>query len=180
MLSRLRLATRSFTCQFRGSPWTNGARMPSSSSQFVRTMCTSNLESTETNNAAVVDASLMGPRRGPRPEDRPRGDTSRKYVKIDSSGRAFAKGSRKRAKAFVWVWEVQDDATAAITVNNKNLSEWLRGHWAHRLTVVQPFLETGTVGKYSVEARVHGGGMNGGLCCMLGTPHVCLFWIETE
>eukprot|EP00966_Prymnesium_polylepis_P194009 4497018-Prymnesium_polylepis.1 len=110
--------------------------------------------------AAGADDEPARPRRGPRPEERPVGDTSRKYVKIDKQDRAHATGSRKRATARVLLWEVEDDAAATLTVNGKNLSEWLGGHWAHRVTVMQPFLETDTVGKYSVSAFVRGGGIS--------------------
>ncbi|KAL1515451.1 hypothetical protein AB1Y20_002076 [Prymnesium parvum] len=105
------------------------------------------------------EALPTGPRRGPRPEDRPRGDTSRKYVYVDEKGRAYSTGGRKTASASVWVWETEEVPT--ITVNDMNLSDWLRGHWAYRLVVMQPFLHTNTVGKYSVKAYVKGGGLSG-------------------
>ena len=104
---------------------------------------------------------IAAPRRGPRPEDRPRGDTSRKYIKIDDEGWAYARGSRKRAVARVWVREVKEGETAQILVNGKSLSEWLTGHWAYRLNVMEPFMETNTVGKYTVNAKAHGGGLSG-------------------
>ena len=92
---------------------------------------------------------------------RPPGDTSRKYIKFDEDGRAYAEGGRKSARARAWVWEVADSEVAAISVNEKTLSEFFGGHWSHRHTVIQPFLETGTVGKYSVKVKVGGGGLTG-------------------
>ena len=35
------------------------------------------------------------------------------------------------------------------------------GHWDHRFTVLSPFFETRTAGKYSVMATVKGGGLTG-------------------
>ena len=92
---------------------------------------------------------------------RPAGDTSRKYIRIDDLGRAYATGRRKTAVARVWVWEVGDEATASVSVNGMNLSQFLGGHWALRHSVLAPFLETETAGKYSVMATVKGGGLNG-------------------
>ena len=108
-----------------------------------------------------LSAAMATPRRGPRPEDRPRGDTSRKYVKVDEEGWAYSRGSRKRAVAQVWVREVQEGETADVSVNGKSLPEWAGGHWAYRLNILEPFLETDTVGKFKVVARTRGGGMSG-------------------
>ena len=92
---------------------------------------------------------------------RPPGDTSRKWVKVDSIGRAYATGRRKTAVARVWVWPSADDELASVRVNKQNLSSFFGGHWVHRHTVLAPFFETGTAGKYSVMATVKGGGING-------------------
>lgn len=92
---------------------------------------------------------------------RPPGDTSRKWVKVDEQGRAYATGRRKTAVARVWVWETPDDQLAAVRINKQSLSRFFGGHWMQRHTVLAPFFETGTTGKYSVTATVRGGGING-------------------
>ena len=93
---------------------------------------------------------------------RPPGDTSRKWVKYDeATGRAYATGRRKMATARVWVWETPQDAAPAITINKLSLSRFFGGHWVHRHTVLAPFFETQTAGKYSVLATVAGGGLSG-------------------
>ena len=92
---------------------------------------------------------------------RPRKDTSRKWVKMDSLGRAYATGRRKKAVARVWVWPVGADETAQVRINKMDLSHLFGGHWEQRFTVLAPFFETGTAGTYSVMATVKGGGTTG-------------------
>lgn len=92
---------------------------------------------------------------------RPPGDTSRKWVKVDSLGRAYATGRRKTAVARVWLWPTADQDLASVRINHKSLASFFGGHWVQRHTVLAPFFETGTAGKYSVMATVKGGGING-------------------
>lgn len=93
---------------------------------------------------------------------RPPGDTSRKWVKYDeATGRAYATGRRKMAVARVWVWETPEGQEASVSINRMTLSRFFGGHWVQRHTVLAPFFETDTAGKYSVLATVKGGGING-------------------
>ena len=92
---------------------------------------------------------------------RPLGDTSRKWVKVDDLGRAYATGRRKTAVARVWVWPTPEDELAAVRINKLTLSHFFGGHWQQRHTVLAPFFETNTSGMYSVMATVKGGGVNG-------------------
>ena len=96
-------------------------------------------------------------------EMRPPGDTSRKWVKIDGFGRAYAVGRRKTAVAQVWVRENEGDELAQIRINRQDLSSFFGGHWEARKAVLAPFFVTGTSGRYSVTASVKGGGINGEL-----------------
>lgn len=92
---------------------------------------------------------------------RPPKDSSRKWVKHDAQGRAYATGRRKMAIAQVWVWPVKEAETPSVRINRKSVSQFFGGHWEHRYTVLAPFFETGTAGKYSVLASVKGGGLSG-------------------
>ena len=92
---------------------------------------------------------------------RPVGDTSRKWVKVDAQGRAYATGRRKTAVARVWVWPTPDAQLASVQINKQSLSRFFGGHWMQRHSVLAPFFKTGTTGKYSVAATVRGGGING-------------------
>ena len=92
---------------------------------------------------------------------RPPGDTSRKWVKVDELGRAYATGRRKTAVARVWVWPTKEDKLAEVRINQKSLSSFFGGHWVHRHTVLAPFFEMATAGRFSVMATVKGGGISG-------------------
>jgi len=92
---------------------------------------------------------------------RPPGDTSRKWVKVDPLGRAYATGRRKAAVARVWVWPSEDCELATVRINKTNLSSFFGGHWVHRHTVLSPFFVTDTAGQYNVMATVKGGGISG-------------------
>ena len=89
---------------------------------------------------------------------RPPKDSSRKWVQLDSKGRAYATGRRKTAVARVWVWP---DPKAEVRINKMSLSAFCRGHWEQRFMILAPFFETGTAGKFSVMATVKGGGITG-------------------
>ena len=92
---------------------------------------------------------------------RPAGDTSRKWVKIDPLGRAYATGRRKTAVARVWIWPTAEDHLASVRINKQSISRFFGGHWNHRHTVLAPFFETETAGRFSVMATVKGGGPMG-------------------
>ncbi len=92
---------------------------------------------------------------------RPPGDTSRKWVKIDEQGRAYSTGRRKSSSARVWVWETPDGEDAVVTINRQSVSTFFGGHWHHRHTLLSPFFDTGTAGRFSVLATVQGGGLTG-------------------
>ena len=96
---------------------------------------------------------------------RPPGDTSRKWVKVDPLGRAYATGRRKAAVARVWVWPSEDCELATVRINKTNLSSFFGGHWVHRHTVLSPFFVTDTAGQYNVMATVKGGGISGAFAC---------------
>jgi small subunit ribosomal protein S9 len=93
---------------------------------------------------------------------RPPRDTSRKYIKVDEMGRAYATGRRKTSIARVWVWEnTREGELPSVRVNRMSLASYFGGHWAYRHTVLAPFLVTGTSGKYSVMATCKSGGLSG-------------------
>eukprot|EP00316_Scyphosphaera_apsteinii_P026174 CAMPEP_0119317420 /NCGR_PEP_ID=MMETSP1333-20130426/43087_1 /TAXON_ID=418940 /ORGANISM="Scyphosphaera apsteinii, Strain RCC1455" /LENGTH=146 /DNA_ID=CAMNT_0007323345 /DNA_START=1 /DNA_END=438 /DNA_ORIENTATION=+ len=92
---------------------------------------------------------------------RPPGDTSRKYVKVDSDGRAYSTGRRKSSVARVWVWRTPPDDEAVVTVNGQTISTFFGGHWAQRYTLLAPLFKTNSAGMYSVAAQVNGGGISG-------------------
>ena len=95
------------------------------------------------------------------PEMRPPGDTSRKYVKVNSHGRAFSVGRRKMAKASVWVWAATEEEPASVRINGMDISRWFGGHWDYRAVLLEPFFVTDTAGKFNVQAHVQGGGLSG-------------------
>ena len=78
------------------------------------------------------------------PEMRPPGDTSRKYVKVDEQGRAFAIGRRKQASARVWVWPVAEEQPAEVSINGMDIGRWFGGHWDYRVVLLTPFFVTVT------------------------------------
>lgn len=119
-----------------------------------------------TANATLTGAPQISPEGAElallhRPEYRPVGDTSRKYVKVDEAGVAYAVGRRKKARALVWLWETPSDGEAEVTINGKTISGFCDGHWAQRYTIMSPFAKTDTAGTYCVRAMVKGGGFNG-------------------
>ena len=104
---------------------------------------------------------------------RPPNDASRKWVKVDTMGRAYATGRRKTAVARVWVWPCADGNAPSIRLNKQSLSSFLGGHWVQRHTILAPFFETGTAGKYNVLATVRGGGTSG----VNGPRCVIILWV---
>ena len=92
---------------------------------------------------------------------RPPNDTSRKWVKVDENGKAYAVGRRKKAIAKVWVWEVDEPWKSMVRINGGSISRFFGGYWVQRHTVLEPFFETKTAGKYAVKALAKGGGITG-------------------
>ncbi|KAI8800708.1 ribosomal protein S9, partial [Cladochytrium replicatum] len=94
---------------------------------------------------------------------------------LDEFGRAFARGSRKTAEAFVWMTRAapRGDSTSTpggqIYVNGKQLALYFETE-AHRKVCVKPFdvvpsttvgMEDSGVGAFNVWAIVRGGGKSG-------------------
>ena len=111
--------------------------------------------------AEPVAADADAAPRGFTSDMRPAGDTSRKWVKVDAQGRAYATGRRKSAIARVWLWETPEGRDASVRINRGPIAAFFGGHWIQRHTMLSPFFETGTAGRFSVMATVKGGGLTG-------------------
>ncbi|KAJ3326059.1 hypothetical protein HDU76_013050, partial [Blyttiomyces sp. JEL0837] len=72
---------------------------------------------------------------------------------LDEDGRSHTRGSRKTAKAQVWVVE----GDGLIYVNGKHIAEYF-GEISYREMIVKPFEVVGGLGKYNVWGIVEGGG----------------------
>jgi small subunit ribosomal protein S9 len=145
------LTRRAVSCVSRSVPSSSLVR------NLLRPLSTARLEessSASSDEKAVVHAAFTS-------DMRPPGDTSRKWVKVDELGRAYATGRRKTAVARVWIWPTKEDKLAEVRINRKSLSSFFGGHWVHRHTVLAPFFETATAGRFSVMATVKGGGISG-------------------
>jgi len=68
----------------------------------------------------------------------------------------LATGRRKRATARVWLYE----GDGKITVNKRAFEEYFNRE-THRLVIMQPFVATDSVGKFSMRITVVGGGCTG-------------------
>lgn len=75
---------------------------------------------------------------------------------VDEQGRAFALGKRKTSVARVWVRE----GDGRIRVNGLNFVDVFH-RVDHREQVIRPFLVTKSIGRFSVESTVRGGGETG-------------------
>ncbi len=73
-----------------------------------------------------------------------------------SDVRYYATGKRKSAVARVWIYH----GDGKIIVNGKDFDDYFDVDTA-RLIAQQPFVVTGTLGKYDVLATIKGGGKNG-------------------
>lgn len=118
--------------------------------------------------AAVARAAPYGfqsrppPVPGPAAAERPKSDSTRRYVKVDALGRALAVGRRKKAVATVRLWPHQGvPGESEFYINGDDLSQHYHGQWMLRNIVCSPFLLTRTAGLYSVHARADGGGPTG-------------------
>ncbi len=70
--------------------------------------------------------------------------------------RYYATGKRKSAIARVWIFP----GDGKIVINGKDFDEYFDVDTA-RIIAQQPFVVTGTLGKYDVLANIKGGGKNG-------------------
>ncbi|MGI6079738.1 MAG: 30S ribosomal protein S9 [Candidatus Avilachnospira sp.] len=70
--------------------------------------------------------------------------------------RYYGTGRRKKSVARVYV----TPGTGVITINKKNIDEYF-GLETLKVIVRQPFVATGTEGKFDVLVNVHGGGFTG-------------------
>lgn len=81
---------------------------------------------------------------------------------VDDLGRAYGTGRRKCSIARVWIGPGSGD----LTVNGRLLDQHFNS-FEHRAHILQPFLETNTLGTFDVMATVKGGGLSGML-----RPHI--------
>ena len=73
-----------------------------------------------------------------------------------NEARYYGTGRRKKSVARVYV----TPGTGVITINKKNIDEYF-GLETLKVIVRQPFVATGTEGKFDVLVNVHGGGFTG-------------------
>ena len=73
-----------------------------------------------------------------------------------NAARYYGTGRRKKSVARVYV----TPGTGVITINKKNIDEYF-GLETLKVIVRQPFVATGTEGKFDVLVNVHGGGFTG-------------------
>lgn len=71
-------------------------------------------------------------------------------------GRFYATGKRKNAIARVWLAK----GKGQIMVNGRSLEDYF-GRPVSRMIVNQPFQALDMLGKFDINARVHGGGLSG-------------------
>lgn len=84
----------------------------------------------------------------------------RRVRRVDEFGRAYGTGRRKESTARVWVKEVGAGEGGKMVVNGKMFDEYFK-LFQHRMLLLEPFVETDTLGKFSVRATVSGGGVSG-------------------
>ena len=75
---------------------------------------------------------------------------------IDSKGRTYATGKRKRSIARVWI----KPGKGKFTVNKKELKKYFADESSEAIINI-PFQTTDTLGKYDVFCTVQGGGFTG-------------------
>ena len=69
---------------------------------------------------------------------------------------SHAVGKRKSSVARVWLKEGQ----GSIVINGRPHVDYFR-QIDYRMSVLQPFFETATLGHFDISCRVHGGGLSG-------------------
>jgi len=69
----------------------------------------------------------------------------------------YGTGKRKDAIARVWL----TPGAGRVSVNGRELDEYMRGHDALKQAVLTPFQITETLGQYDVKATAKGGGVSG-------------------
>lgn len=75
---------------------------------------------------------------------------------IDERGRAYGRGSRKTARARVWVQPGEGE----IVVNRKDFVSYFPRE-THRDHILGPFVASQTCGQFDITATVEGGGLSG-------------------
>jgi small subunit ribosomal protein S9 len=88
------------------------------------------------------------------------------------SNRSHAVGKRKCSIARIWLQEGQGQ----ITVNGRPHVDYF-AEMDHRMSVLQPFFQTSTLGTFDVKCLVNGGGLSGekaGALLCIGTKSVRL------
>lgn len=71
-----------------------------------------------------------------------------------------ARGGRKTANASVWLWGKAKAPVSGIVVNDKEAAVYFPEIKTSEARLLRPFQVCNVVGKYSVSARVVGGGKN--------------------
>lgn len=75
---------------------------------------------------------------------------------VDEFGRAYATGKRKESIARVWLYEGQ----GKFTINGKAFDNYFPDI-ANRVHMLEPFVQTSTLGAFDVRSTVKGGGTTG-------------------
>lgn len=75
---------------------------------------------------------------------------------VDGLGRAYATGKRKMSVARVWLFEGE----GRISINGKAYDGYFP-EIPHRTMLLQPFMQTSTLGMFDVKSTVAGGGKSG-------------------
>eukprot|EP00592_Proboscia_alata_P008334 CAMPEP_0194357246 /NCGR_PEP_ID=MMETSP0174-20130528/4757_1 /TAXON_ID=216777 /ORGANISM="Proboscia alata, Strain PI-D3" /LENGTH=334 /DNA_ID=CAMNT_0039127181 /DNA_START=94 /DNA_END=1098 /DNA_ORIENTATION=+ len=79
-----------------------------------------------------------------------------RVVELDTLGRAFGRGGRKRATASVWL----TPGFGNVTINAIDAVDYF-DRQAHREALMEPFVATETSGLFDAAVNVHGGGKSG-------------------
>ena len=80
--------------------------------------------------------------------------------KVDEAGRAHGIGRRKTAVAMVWIKEVTE-GTGKFYVNKKPMADYFQSKDFFKDHAIQPFVATGTLGRFDVVCHAAGGGLGG-------------------
>ena len=75
---------------------------------------------------------------------------------IDNLGRAYGTGRRKNSVARVWI----KPGKGVISINGRKFEEFFPRP-AHRISLLQPFMTTKTMGQFDIICTVKGGGNTG-------------------
>lgn len=75
---------------------------------------------------------------------------------LDNLGRAYGTGRRKSSVARVWI----KSGKGLVTINGRAFEDYFPRP-AHRTILLQPFMETKTIGNFDIICTVKGGGLTG-------------------